>query len=356
MVVTNAPQADAESNAEPMKGKMKQTAPPPEEVNVSNLPDVSDVTPENITAQVTAINSSCQNPRQRFLMQRLVSHLHDFVRETNLTSEEWITAIKFLTATGQICSPIRQEFILLSDTLGVSALVDCLNHPPVANSTLNTVLGPFFTDDAADLAHGESIASEGKGDYMYVQGRVLATSPNGETQPIANAVIETWETDENGFYDTQYSDRDHPDCRGRFRTDSEGRYGFRAVVPVPYPIPNDGPVGKMLESLGRHVYRPAHLHFMISAPGYETLTTALYFKGDKFLGTDAVFGVKKALIVECKTVTSDEEARAKGFPKGGAFQLLDHDFFLVANQDAEAAREKLRQQAAQKLGEQGVSL
>jgi protocatechuate 3,4-dioxygenase beta subunit len=255
-----------------------------------------------------------------------------------------MNAITFLTRTGQTCTQLRQEFILLSDVMGVSALVDSLNNPPVAGGTESSVLGPFLTEDAPDgtrmlretifrgsdmiiVPHGESIASEGKGDYMYVEGRVLST----EGKPIANASLETWETDSlggysiiapitqyhstfAGYYDTQYKDRGQPDCRGRLVTDNDGRFGYRAVVPVAYPVPGDvccllliilfsdaeivqGPVGELLLSLGRHNMRPSHLHMMVEAPGYQKLITALYPEGDQWLSSDAVFGVKKSLIV-----------------------------------------------------------
>jgi len=302
-------------------------------LDISKLPDVSDISPETITQSVNEINAGCSNDRQKYLIQHLVTHLHDFVRETNVTKDEWMTTIQFLTRVGQTCTNVRQEFILLSDVLGISALVDSINNPPVHGSTENTVLGPFFTEDAHDVPHGESIASEGKGEYMYVEGKILDTQGN----PIPNAKIETWETDDNGLYDTQYEGRGHPDCRGRLTSRDDGSFEYRAVVPVAYPIPGDGPVGDLLNSLGRHNFRPAHLHVMVIAPGFETLITALYVDGDKYLKTDAVFGVKKSLIVNLTEVASDEEARSKGFKKG-PFKYLKHDFVLVREDEAEQAR------------------
>ncbi|KAG9016060.1 hypothetical protein FRB90_003687 [Tulasnella sp. 427] len=304
------------------------------EVDLSKLPDVSDISPETITDRVNAINSLCASPRQKFIMERLITHLHQVVSETNLTTDEWMTTIQFLTRVGQTCTNIRQEFILLSDVLGVSALVDSINHPKVKGSTENTVLGPFFTEDAAEIPHGGSITSaKQSGTPMFVCGRVVDTSG----QPIPDAKIETWETDAEGFYDTQYADRQEPDCRGRLRSQEDGSYAFRGIVPVAYPIPGDGPVGDLLKSLGRHNYRPAHLHIMIEAPGFETLVTALYPRGDKYLKSDAVFGVKTSLIVDLENVTSDDEARAKGF-KSGPFKQLKQDFVLVRNEEAKKAR------------------
>jgi protocatechuate 3,4-dioxygenase beta subunit len=174
----------------------------------------------------------------RFLINKLTEHLHDFARETALTTQEWMTALQFLTSTGQICTSTRQEFILLSDVLGLSVLVDALNHPKPKGATENTVLGPFFTEDAADVALGESIVSElGEEEkWCLVKGKVT----DEEGRPIEGAVIEVWETDETGHYDTQYADREHPDYRGRLRSDKNGDFWFKAIRPVPYPIPHDG--------------------------------------------------------------------------------------------------------------------
>lgn len=290
--------------------------------------------PEIITRNVLALNESVPNPRLKLILNNLVQKLHDFVKETNLSTEEWMTAIQFLTAAGQKCTDIRQEFILLSDILGVSALVDAQSHPKVGNSTQSTVLGPFFTEDANEISLGESIASEGKGEYLLVKGRILDNDGN----PVPDATIETWETDEFGFYDTQYVNREKPDCRGRLKSDAEGRYEFRAVVPVAYPIPGDGPVGELLVKMRRHNMRPAHLHMMIEAEGYDKLVTSFYPEGDKWLYSDAVFGVKKSLVVSLKDVTSEAETRSKGFLRGQGYRLLEQDIVLVSVKDGDAAR------------------
>ncbi|KAI0274103.1 aromatic compound dioxygenase [Russula aff. rugulosa BPL654] len=292
--------------------------------------------PEVITDNLLKLTELAPDPRVRFIFKNLISKLHEFVNETNLTTDEWMSTINFLTRTGQTCTPLRQEFILLSDVLGVSAVVDSLNNPPIGNATESTVLGPFFTEDAPDVTLGESIASEGKGDYMYVEGRVLTS----KGEPIPGAVIETWETTRRVrcFYDTQYTERSVPDCRGRLRTDAEGTYGYRAVVPVSYPIPGDGPVGDLLLTLGRHNIRPNHLHMMIDAPGFRKLVTSLYPEGDEFLSSDAVFGVKKSLIVKLTEVDDEVVARKRGFPKGTKFKLLKHDFTLLTEEEAASAR------------------
>jgi len=291
------------------------------------------------------MNSNCADERMKFVLSRLVYHMHEFVRETSLSTEEWMAGIKFLTATGQTCTEIRQEFILLSDVFGVSALVDAIDHPTVGQSTESTVLGPFFTEDAHDIQHGDSIASENKGEYMYVSGKVLSS----HGKPIPDAVMDTWETDDQGLYDTQYEHRSEPDCRGRLRTGPDGEYAFRAVVPVAYSIPSDGPVGKLLGVLKRHVYRPAHLHVKIQAPGYETLITTVFPRGDPFLTSDAVFGAKKSLIVDLKQVDDEALARKRGFRQGSKFKALEFNFILVEKEDADAARKTRAEQSVSRI-------
>ncbi|KAK0444768.1 intradiol ring-cleavage dioxygenase [Armillaria borealis] len=295
-------------------------------VDLSKLPKILDMSAESITPNVPCYQrelcaSRRPDERLKFIFKNLVDHLHDFVRETSITTEEWMTAIQFLTATGKMCSDI--QFILLSDVVGVSTLVDTLNNVKPPNATETTVLGPFHTEDAKDLENGATIASEGKGDYMFVTGKVMDTKGN----PIAGAVLDAWETDETGLYDTQYSDRDGPDCRGKVTSAADGSYSFRAVIPIPYAIPSDGPVGKLIERLGRHVFRPAHLHFKIEAPGYEKLVTALYFKGDPYITSDTVFGVRTSLIVETETITDTSLTLARGFQRAEPHAELKQDLF-----------------------------
>ncbi|KAF8957385.1 intradiol ring-cleavage dioxygenase [Flammula alnicola] len=311
-------------------------------IDLSKLPQNMNMTSESITANVHAMNETCKDERTKFIFHSLIDHLHAFVKETSLTTEEWMTAINFLTDTGKMCSDIRQEFILLSDTLGVSTLVDSINNAKPPGATESSVLGPFFTDDAHDVQLGDSIASEGKGDYMYVEGRV--TDIQGK--PIPNANIDTWETDGHGQYDTQYENRVEPDCRGRLKTAEDGSYSFRAVVPVSYPIPGDGPVGRMISVLGRHIYRPAHLHMQIQAPGYEKLTTALYIKGDEYLTSDAVFGVKTSLIVEPEIVDDLSLTKSRGFKEAKPHAYLKKDFVLATVEQGAEARLKLAVEAA----------
>ncbi|EAU82116.2 intradiol ring-cleavage dioxygenase [Coprinopsis cinerea okayama7 len=305
----------------------------------AKLPPIIDMNSENITENVHIANSNCPDERTKFIFERLITHIHDFVRETSLTTKEWETAIEFLTKTGKMCSDIRQEFILLSDTLGVSTLVDAINNAKPPGATEGTVLGPFLTADAKNLEEGESIATEGKGHYMYVEGRVLDTKGN----PVPGAVIETWETDGFGHYDVQYENREEPDCRGRFRSKDDGSFSYRAVVPVPYSIPDDGPVADMVRALGRHTVRPAHLHVRIDAPGFENLTTALYFEGDPYVTSDVVFGVKSSLIMKTEIINDPELSKARGFPDPSKPHVyLKRNFVILTPEEAGAAREALR--------------
>jgi protocatechuate 3,4-dioxygenase beta subunit len=280
------------------------------------------VTADTITEAVNASAAAASDARLRQVFGALVRHLHDFVREVELTPAEWLAGIEFLTATGQKCDAIRQEFILLSDTSGVSMLVDALANRKAGAATESTVLGPFHTDDAPEVACGESIASPGKGAPLLVHGRV--TDHAGT--PLGGAAVEAWETDGDGLYDTQYAQRDKPDCRGRVSTAADGTFAFRAVLPVAYSIPTDGPVGALMQRLGRHAMRPAHLHFQISAPGHVAVTTAIYVEGDPYLDSDAVFGVKSSLVEPFVRHDSPAEARALGV--AAPFYTLTRDFVL----------------------------
>ncbi|MFC3677724.1 intradiol ring-cleavage dioxygenase [Ferrovibrio xuzhouensis] len=245
------------------------------------------------------------SPRLRQIMAALVNHLHALVKEVQLTPEEWETAIGFLTRTGQLCSDRRQEFILLSDTLGVSMLVDAINHRRPGNATENTVFGPFHVAGAPELPMGSRISRDGKGESCLFTGRVLDL----DGRPIAGAVLDVWSDNADGFYDVQQPGV-QPDWnnRGRFTTGPDGHYSFIGIKPVSYPIPDDGPVGQMLAALGRHPWRPAHMHFLVSAPGFDRLTTHVFVAGDTYLDSDAVFGVKTSLIADFKrNATADAE-------------------------------------------------
>jgi len=290
--------------------------------------------PADVTANLLKLTELAPDPRARFVFKSLISKLHEFVSETNITTEEWKSGIEFLTRMGETSITRGQEFAEFSYVFGVTALVERINNPRVGNATESNLLGPFFTEDAPDLQFGDSIASEGIGEHMFVEGRVLTTGG----KPIPGAVIDTWEADGEGVYDMEYAERTAPECRGRLRTDGDGKYGYRAIVPVPYAIPDDGPVGRLLVSLGRHNVRPNHLHVMICAPGYHKLITALYPEGDPYLSSDVVSGVKKSLVVKLTEIDDKVEARKHGFQKGSKFKLLCYDFVLLTEREWAAAR------------------
>ncbi len=248
---------------------------------------------ETLTAEVLRRLAGTPDPRLKQVMTSMVKHLHAFVREVRPTQAEWFEGIKFLTETGQWCDDKRQEFILMSDTLGVSMLVDFLNYGKVGSATESTVLGPFYVEGAPELEHGTSIVNPGTPGAPCV-ARCHVKDLQG--RPVAGAIIDVWQAGGDGFYDVQKPDGTN--LRARFRSAADGGFWFRCVKPDSYPVPHDGPVGKMLVATGRHPMRPGHLHFMIEAPGYEKLVTHLFVKGDEYLDSDAVFGVKRSLIVD----------------------------------------------------------
>jgi protocatechuate 3,4-dioxygenase beta subunit len=226
-------------------------------------------------------------------MTSVIRHLHGFVREAALTPAEWKTAIDFLTAVGHLTDDRRQEFILLSDTLGVSAMVDLVRHRHLGRDTASSLLGPFYRAGAPELAYGANIAGATPGEPIKIRGRVT----DGHGQAIADATLDVWQAAPSGKYDIQKDDPTKMNLRGRFHTDADGRYEFRSVKPKSYPVPDDGPVGVLLRAQGRHPYRPAHIHFILTAEGYEPLITAVYIAGDAYIESDAVFGAKPSLTV-----------------------------------------------------------
>ena len=248
----------------------------------------------NATEAVVSRHANAKDVRLRHIADVLVRHLHEAVREIEPTREEWALAIDFLTRTGRMCTDRRQEFILLSDVLGVSMLVDAINHRREGGGTESTVLGPFHVDGAPLMPMGASICRDGRGEPMLVAGRVCGR----DGAPVAGAELDVWQAAPSGRYDVQDDAQPAFNLRGRFRTGADGAFRFRTVKPAPYPIPVDGTVGPLLEALGRHPFRPAHVHFMIGAPGFRTLVTHLFLAGDPYLDADAVFGVKESLVVE----------------------------------------------------------
>lgn len=308
------------------------------------IPLLKDLTIDNITENVHLINSSNSSPRFKFLLERLVTHLHDFARETRLSTAEWMQGIQFLTATGQTCTEVRQEFILLSDILGLSLLVDHIDHPKPHGSTEGTVLGPFHTHNAEHLKHGGLMSQDENGEPLLA----ICTVKDTQGRPIAGVRIDIWETDSGGFYDVQHAERKGPDGRCFLTSDKDGHFWFKAIVPVPYPIPHDGPVGQLLLKLKRHPMRPSHMHFMFAKEGLDELITALYLKGDPYETSDAVFGVKESLIVQLETVDRETAQRYPGTSEG--MKLLKYDFVLVSEAEATNLREEKSKEAFTGLG------
>lgn len=304
------------------------------------------LTGENLTEAVLASFEGSASPRFKEIMQSLVRHLHAFVEEVEPTEEEWFEAIKFLTRTGQISDDKRQEFILLSDTLGVSMLVVGLNHRKTTGATEPaeavevvgvgngratgateaTVFGPFFVQGAPLFENGDDLANGAPGEPCFVQGRVR--SMNGD--PIPNAHLEIWQADDEGLYDVQREGFSEAQGRGHLYADEEGRFHFRTVKPEPYPIPYDGPVGDMLKAANRSPMRPAHIHFMVSAPGFETVTTHVFAAGDEYLDSDAVFGVKEALIADF--ARHEPGAAPDGTQMNTPFYTVSYDFVLAPSE------------------------
>ncbi|MFD5177626.1 intradiol ring-cleavage dioxygenase [Nocardia sp. NPDC058379] len=264
-----------------------------------------------VTAEVLASFDATPDPRLRDVLHSLVRHLHSFAREIRLTESEWTTAIEFLTRAGHLTDDRRQEFILLSDVLGLSMLTVAINEAAAPGATESTVFGPFFVDDAPEVPLGGDIARGAAGLACYVSGTVR--SVGGE--PIVGARIEVWEADADGFYDVQYPDG-RSAGRGRLRSGADGEYRFWSVLPAPYPIPHDGPVGDLLAATARGPMRPAHLHFMVTAPGFRSLITHIFVAGDPYLDCDAVFGVKENLIVDA-VHHPDTPAPDGSHPQGG---------------------------------------
>ncbi len=249
--------------------------------------------------------------RAKFLADTLVKHLHAFIKEARPSMDEWMQGIHFLTRTGQLSNDWRQEFILLSDVLGVSMLVESLNHEKLSGETESTVLGPFYIPDAPRYPNGANICLDGKGEPVLVRGRVVTA----KGKPIPGALIEVWQANEDGFYDVQQKGI-QPDMnlRGIFTADAQGRYAFRSAYPRHYPIPYDGSVGDVLKALDRNPNRPAHLHFKVTAPGYETLVTHIFTPDCPWLEDDAVFGVKQSLIADFTIVNDPARAAELDLP------------------------------------------
>ena len=281
-------------------------------------------TPADITAAVLASFEGCEDARLREIMQALARHLHEFAAEVGLTVREWQAAIRVLTATGHITDERRQEFILWSDSLGLSMLVDALANPLPEGATESTVLGPFYVPDSPAREYGESMLSEPAGTPAWVHGRVLSSA---DGSPIAGAELDVWQNGDDRLYAVQRPEAPEDHLRGRYTTREDGSYAFLAVRPVPYPIPYDGPVGKMLDSTGRHPWRPAHIHMIVRAPGYRPVTTHIFDRESEYLDSDAVFAVKPSLLRDFVPRSADDPERPDGV--AGDWVAVENDIVLA---------------------------
>ncbi|QGK70997.1 6-chlorohydroxyquinol-1,2-dioxygenase [Allosaccharopolyspora coralli] len=280
-----------------------------------------DFTEETASDAVVASFANTEDPRLRAVLGSLTRHLHDFVREVRPSHDEWAKAVDFLTEVGQTCDETRQEFILLSDVLGVSMLVETINGQH--GGTENTVLGPFHAVESPQRDAGENIDLLGEGEPCVVTGRVVST----DGEPLRGASVDIWQCTSEGFYDVQQPDvQPLGNGRGLFRSDDDGRFWFRTVVPSHYPIPTDGPVGALLETARRHPYRPAHIHLLAEAAGHEPVTTHLFVADSPYIDSDAVFAVKQSLVTEFVQV--DDEDQAKAYGVQAPFRLVDVEISL----------------------------
>jgi hydroxyquinol 1,2-dioxygenase len=281
-----------------------------------------DLTSDTITEAVISTMRDTKDARVAEILESLVRHLHAFVRDVELTEEEWARGVDFLTRTGQTCTPTRQEFILLSDVLGVTMLVDALNNRRPANATQNSVLGPFFREDRPQHADAADISEGLPGTPLFFEGRVV----NSEGAPVTGAGVDVWHSDAEGHYDVDVPGQVDPAMRALFRTDERGHFSFRSIRPSSYPIPGDGPVGELLTATSRSPMRPAHVHLLIDAPGFQRVTSMLFPSDDPYLDSDPVFGVKESLVESYDTYEADA-----GPCRGLAdvpYTLLRHTFVL----------------------------
>lgn len=278
------------------------------------------VTRDNVTEAVIASFAGTKDERLKFVLSRLVTHLHAFAKDAKLTHVEWKAAIDFLHAAGKISNDNRNEFMLASDVLGLSSLVDLLNHP--AGATEGSELGPFYTAGSRVLPVGADLIKDNAGERVLVRGRVLDT----KGRPLAGALLDFWQAAVNGLYPEQDKSQDPHNLRFRMQADGEGRYAFTTIKPAPYTVPYDGPVGELLRAGGRDAWRPAHFHFIVSADGHAPLVTELFSEGDPYIERDAVFGVRESLVI--RYVRHESAASAMPYTVAPPFYCVDFDFRL----------------------------
>jgi Protocatechuate 3,4-dioxygenase beta subunit len=294
---------------------------------MTHPPDTQAAREQELVERVVASFDGAADERFRLVMTSLVRHLHAFIRDVRLTEGEWNSAIRFLTEVGHLTDDKRQEFILLSDVLGASMQVVSVNNEAYGDATEATVFGPFFVEDAPRIESGEDMSFGAPGEPCWVSGTVRGA----DGEPVAGARIEVWEADEDGFYDVQYSDG-RMAARAHLYSDADGAYAFWGLTPTPYPIPHDGPVGRMLDYAGRSPMRASHLHFMVSAPGYRTLVTHIFVRGCEYLERDSVFGVKESLVLDFVRHGADEPAPGRTLDREWASTVFD---IVLAPADAD---------------------
>ncbi|MFD9815575.1 dioxygenase [Streptomyces sp. NPDC059080] len=285
-----------------------------------------DLTAASVTEAVQKAFEGTADERVKELFSRLVQHLHDFTREVRLTGDEWFTAMDFLERVGKTCTPTRQEFVLLSDILGLSVLLDLIHHPGSGSATDSTLLGPFYVEDRPTAENGSDISGEVTGTPMFFNGRVL----DSDGAPVAGARVDTWHSDGQGSYDVQMQDTLHGRLamRALLTTDDEGRFWYRSVAPRSYPVPDDGPCGEILRAAHRSPMRPEHLHFRLHAEGFEPLITMLVRSDDPYVERDAVFGVRRSLVVDFVQRDAGESA-PDGTRMDKPFQTVERTFVLA---------------------------
>lgn len=281
-----------------------------------------DLTSDTITEAMISTMRDTKDPRVAEILESLVRHLHAFVRDVDLTEEEWARGVDFLTRTGQKCTSTRQEFILLSDVLGITMLVDALSNQRPTEATQNSVLGPFFREDRPQHADAADISGGLPGTPLFFEGRVVDRTG----APVEGAAVDVWHSDADGHYDVDVPGQVDPAMRALFRTDESGHFGFRSIRPSSYPIPGDGPVGELMSATSRSLMRPAHVHLLIEAPGFQRVTTMLFPSDDPYLDSDPVFGVKESLIESYDTYAAD--AGPCGELTDEPYTLLRHTFVL----------------------------
>ncbi len=281
-----------------------------------------DIREDNVTEAVLDKIQDMKDPRLKKVLSAAIKHIHQFARDVELTNDELFMGAMFLTKIGQISDETRHEFLLLSDTLGLTILADAMQNRKPPGATESSVLGPFYRTESPLIENDSNIEREGKGEPTIVSGKV--TSLDGT--PLEGAMLDIWQGAANGFYENVDPDQPDQNLRGRLLTATDGGYSFKTCKPVSYPIPDDGPVGQMLDASGRHIFRPAHIHFIVSAEGHKTVTTEIFVEGDEYLDSDAVFGVKDSLVADFVKHDSADEAKAAGV--AAPFYTMNFDFVL----------------------------